>query len=355
MQIYSDLGRIWYTKLGRERSALESWEHVLDIDPTNVHALQQICEIHRATKQWHELADTLHRIVDIGAATLDDTTIEHVYSQLGHIYDVQLSQPIDAAEVYQKIITLNPRSFAAMAAVELIYRREAMWVETVAVMERRVEAYSDPQDKIDQLLAIAYTHQTELDDRDAGTSAFERILELEPMDEYAFLQLEERHITAERWDELIEMYLTRVESTESDKEQVLLLRKVAQVYDRHLGDLGQAFDALQIAWSVDFTDRKTADELERVTAATKRWNELLTAANNALQEVEDPNIKIAICLSCAKWYGQELKHPEYAIPYYQQILALDPNNVPAMQQMAELYRTTQQWDTLAQVLGRLVE
>ena len=39
----------------------------------------------------------------------------------------------------------------------------------------------------------------------------------------------------------------------------------------------------------------------------------------------------------------------------QQILALDPGNVPAMQQMADLYRSTQQWDTLAQVLGRLVE
>lgn len=355
VQIYSDLGRIWYSKLGRERSALESWEHVLDIDPANVHALQQISEIHRATKQWHELADTLHRIVEVGAATLDDASIEHVYLQLGHIYDVELSQPMDAAEVYQKAIEVNPRSFTAMAAVELIYRREAMWNEVVSVMERRVLAYDDPQDKIDQLLAIAYVYQTELDDKDAGTSAFQRILELEPMDEYAFLQLEDRHMAAGRWDELIEMYLTRVENTESEKEQVKLLRKVAKVYDRHLNDLAQAFDALQIAWSIDYTDRKTSDELERVTAATKRWNELLTAANNALQEVEDPEIKIAICLSCAKWYGVELKHPEYAIPYYQQILALDPNNVAAMQQMADLYRITQQWDTLAQVLGRLVE
>ncbi len=355
VQIYSDLGRIWYAKLGRERSSLESWEHVLDIDPANVHALQQIAEIHRATKQWHELADTLHRIVEVGAATMDEASIEHVFMQLGHIYDVELSQPMDAADVYQKALEVNPRSFPAMACVEIIYRREAMWREAIAVMERRVEAYDDPEDKIEQLLAIAYTYQTELDDKDAGTSAFQRILELTPMDDYAFLQLEDRHMAAGRWEELIEMYLTRVESTESDKEQVTLLRKVAKVYDRHLGDLGQAFDALQIAWTVDYTDRKTSDELERVTAATKRWNELLTAANNALQEVEDPNVKIAICLSCAKWYGVELKHPEYAIPYYQQILALDPNNVAAMQQMADLYRTTQQWDTLAQVLGRLVE
>ena len=109
------------------------------------------------------------------------------------------------------------------------------------------------------------------------------------------------------------------------------------------------------ALTLDFDNAETAKELERVTALTSSWNDLLTAANEALQAEERPATRIAICLHCARWYGQELNHPEYAIPYYQQILALDPANVPAMQQMGELYRKTQQWTTLAQVLGRLVE
>src|SRR5262249_59468768 len=36
------------------------------------------------------------------------------------------------------------------------------------------------------------------------------------------------------------------------------------------------------------------------------------------------------------------------------ILALDPSNVGAMKQMAGLYRTTQQWQTLGEILTRLV-
>ena len=83
VMIYSDLGRIWYDKLDRDRNALDSWERVLDIAPAHTEALFAIAEIHRAAKQHHELVDTLNRIIEVGAATLDDAQLEHVYMQLG--------------------------------------------------------------------------------------------------------------------------------------------------------------------------------------------------------------------------------------------------------------------------------
>ncbi|MCX7808463.1 MAG: tetratricopeptide repeat protein, partial [Deltaproteobacteria bacterium] len=54
-------------------------------------------------------------------------------------------------------------------------------------------------------------------------------------------------------------------------------------------------------------------------------------------------------------YGGPLGRPDYAIPYYQQALALDPGNADAMRQMADLYRATQQWAALRQVLVRLID
>src|SRR5690606_16778484 len=155
-----------------------------------------------------------------------------------------------------------------------------------------------------------------------GTTAYERVLEIDPLHDAAFAQLEELHREGMRWEALIEMYLARVESVDEASGRVQLLRKVAKVYENELRENEQAFQALQIAWTEDFTDRETATELERITGLTQQWNELLTSANEALQQVEDPEIKIAICLNCARWYGQELGHPEYAIPYYQQILTL---------------------------------
>ncbi len=355
--VYSDLGSIWYGKLGRDRNALENWERVLDIDPMNTNALFQIAEIYRNGNQHHELVDTLHRVIDVGGETLDHPTLENTYMQLGWLYNEELKQPMDSVDAYNNALRYNPANFQAMDALETIHREEGMWESAIEVMEKRAAALPDPAQRIQQLETIAQIWESQVDNKDAGTKSFQSILEIDPQNANAFAQLESLHTDAMRWEDLIDMYVTRVEEAEDTETRVRLLGKVAKVYEDQLGEPVDAFEALQIAWMEDFSDKETATELERVAGATNKWNELLTAANQALQEVppEDKETKIAICLHCARWYGQHLGHPEYAIPYYEQILALDPSNVAAMRQMAELYRTTQQWQTLAQVLGRLVE
>ena len=89
---------------------------------------------------------------------------------------------------------------------------------------------------------------------------------------------------------------------------------------------------------MDFHDRETARYLERMAQATGRWNEVITTANGWLKEQTDPHQKIRLCLHLAKWYGDDLGKPEYAQPYYAQIVQLDPNNVGALRQMGQLYR-----------------
>jgi golgin subfamily B member 1 len=355
VRVYADLGRIWYEKLERDRSALDSWERVLDIDPGNTESLFNIVEIYRAGQQWHELVDTLHRVIEVGAATLDDAQLEQVYMQLGFMYLSHLEQPMDGVEAYRHAIEINPRNFLALDALEHIHRQEAQWEDVIGVMEKRAEVLEDPDAQVQQLLTIAHAWEEQGDNRDGGTSAYQRVLELRPMHQYAFMRLEELHRDAERWEDLIEMYLARVEATEDSVERVALLRQVAKVYEKRLSDRENAYEALHVAWMEDFGDIEVRNELERITALTQKWNELLAVANQALQETDDPETKINICLACGKWYGEALNHPEYAIPYYQQVLALDPGNARAMRQTGDLYRVTQQWQMLAQVLGRLVE
>jgi tetratricopeptide (TPR) repeat protein len=353
--IYGDLGRIWYDRLGKDRNALDAWERVLDIEPGNTDALFAVAQIHRASGRHAELVDSLQRVIEVGSATLDDATLEAVYVELGTLFDKTLNQPADAIDAFGKALELNPRNFDTLDALERIHSEQGNWEEAIAIKERRVLALEEPAAQIAELLAIAAAWEEKVGDKDRGTSAYQRILDLDPLHAQAFAALEALHREAGRAEDLIALYIARVEATGDNAERVDLLRRAAAVYERDLDDRNNAFETLQLAWSADYTDETTALELERLAGLTQRWNELLTSANAALAEVTDRDLKIAICLRCAKWYGTELKHPEYAIPYYQQILALDPANLPAMRQMAGLYRTTQQWPTLAQVLGRLVE
>ena len=89
--------------------------------------------------------------------------------------------------------------------------------------------------------------------------------------------------------------------------------------------------------------------------ATGRWGEVIQTANDWLQEQTEADQKIRLCLHLAKWYGDDLGHPEYAQPYYAQIVALDPNNVGALRQMGQLYRKNGNWQQLGATLTRALD
>src|SRR6185295_12258520 len=134
-----------------------------------------------------------------------------------------------------------------------------------------------------------------------------------------------------------------------------LLRKIARVFEEHLEDKNQALDALVNALGEDFHDRETAKYLERMAQATGRWGEVIQTANNWLQAQTASAQKIRLCLHLAKWYGDDLGHPEYAQPYYAQIVQLDPNNVGALRQMGQLYRKNANWQQLGATLTRALD
>ncbi|MFK7992146.1 MAG: tetratricopeptide repeat protein, partial [Sandaracinaceae bacterium] len=359
--IFADMARIFYLRLEKERSSIDCWERCLDIDPANANALFGLADIYARNEEHQSRVDTLHRLVDVGAATLDDATLETVYLQLASLYEVTLQQPYDAVDSYLRVLDVNPHNFVALDSLERLYRAEDQWVDAIGIMERRQDALPEPPHKIQVLLAIGEAWATKTPESDRGTSAYERIVEHEPMHKFAFDQLERLHTDAMRWEALVDLYLARVDNSEDIEEVIDLLRRIARVYEENMNDLAQAQEALTLAWEQDFTNDTTADELERVANLTTEWNEPLNLANSTLQELaneddqESRAIRIALCLRAAKWYGHYLNHQDYAVRYYTQILALDPTNFPAMQSQADLHRHLGQWQQLAQILGRMSE
>ena len=84
----------------------------------------------------------------------------------------------------------------------------------------------------------------------------------------------------------------------------------------------------------------------------RSWGELINTAN-ACSARRRQSRKSSCCL--AKWYAEDLGHPEYAQPYYHQIMALDPNNVQVLRQIAAIHRLGGQWQKMGETLTRALE
>ncbi len=337
VNILSRKARMFTEKLQQDALALEDWNRVLDFDFANLGALRAIAAIRRRAGDPTELVNALHQMVDRAAAMLDSEELKEIFRELGKTYGEQLGQPFDAADAWRKLLEVGP-DFEAMDALEAIYRGEEKWTDVVDVKMQRAAAFEDVSQKIEEYRQVAALWRERIEDPDKATLAWQKINEIDGAHDEAFNELEKLHTAAGRWEPLVELYLARLESREDTAEKTDLLRRIAKVFEEHLDDRNQALDALINALGEDFHDRETARYLERMAQATGRWNEVITTANQWLKEQTDPQQKIRLCLHLAKWYGDDLGKPEYAQPYYAQIVQLDPNNVGALRQMGHLYR-----------------
>ncbi|HEU4412622.1 MAG TPA: tetratricopeptide repeat protein [Polyangiaceae bacterium] len=347
--------RTFTEKLGRDEEALGDWNRVLDVEPSNLEALRAMADIRRRQKDAYELVAALHLTVERASGLLTAEELKETFRELGKTYGEVLEQPFDAADAWVKLLEIDPRDFEAMDALEDIYRKEERWTDVIHVKMGRASALAEPAEKVREYLEVAGLWEHAAGDRDGGRDAFERILEVEPAHDQAFFALEELHAAAGRWEPLIELYLARLETREGPAEKSDLLRRIARVFDEELDDKGQAFDALVTAFEGDYSDDETVRYLERMAQATGRWGELIQNANTWLQAETEAPKRITLSLRLAKWYGEDLGHPEYAQPYFLQVAQLDPNNVAVRRQAANLFRKLGQWQEAGNILREALD
>ena len=354
VNIQTRRARTFEGKLQRDDLALEDWNRVLDIDYANLAGLRAIAAIRRRQGDSQELVTSLHQMVDRAAAMFDGEELKEIYRELGKVYGEQLSQPYDAADAWRKLLEVGP-DHEAINALESIYRGQEQWPEVIDIKMQRAAALEEPAAKIEEYRQVAELWRETVQEPDKATPAWQKILEVDSAHDEAFRELEKLHTAAGRWEPLIELYLGRLDTREDTASKTDLLRRIARVFEEKLEDKNQALDALINALGEDFHDRDTSKYLERMAQATGRWGEVIQTANNWLQEQTEPAQKIRLCLHLAKWYGDDLGHPEYAQPYYAQIVALDPNNVGALRQMGQLYRKNGNWQQLGATLTRALD
>ncbi len=263
--------KLFTERLNRDDSALDEYNRVLDIEYANVEALYAIADIWRRRNDPQEIVTALHQTVDRAAAALPAENLVAIYRELGTIYQTTLGQSYEAIDAWRKLLEVDPRDFEAMAALENLLRAEERWVEVIDVKMGRAQAYEDPQERIREYLEVASIWEHQVGEKDKGTPAYEKILEINSTHDQAFLALEELHNAAFRSEPLIELYLARLESREDVHEKTTILRKVARVFDEQLDDKHQAFDALITAFEMDFEDMDVVRYLERMTQATNQW------------------------------------------------------------------------------------
>jgi tetratricopeptide (TPR) repeat protein len=356
--IYKRLGRIWGEKLSRERNSLESWQKVLELDPQDVDALRAIAANYKSAGAWEELSQALRRLIQVGqlgGSGVEQPELKELYAQLGELEGDTLMRTQDAIDAWREVLEIDTGDFRALAALERLFMQEARWEEAVDILERRASALANPTEQVDVLMQAASLWADRIGDGGSAAQVYERVLQLDPGNQTASVELEGLYRHRKSWMKLVDLLLARHEFAPDAPSRITLLTQVAEIYEQQLNDRDSAFVTLQAAFREDYSNDHVAKELERLATAADKWNELLGEYTQVVQGIAEPKIAADLWVKMARWYDSALKHLDYAIASAQQALQLDNAHVGALQALEDFYRKQKRWSDLVTILARHAE
>ncbi|MBI5531477.1 MAG: tetratricopeptide repeat protein [Deltaproteobacteria bacterium] len=206
------------------------------------------------------------------------------------------------------------------------------------------------------LFRAARLYEQHLKNLEEAEKAYAWIVEIDPADDLANAALETVRKQLGKYEEVVEMLLGRVELSSDSDERAEAMAEIGRIYAEELEDSAQAVVAYAKAFSEAPWHAEYADAIE------KRVGNDMTALGDAIAMLAEatrgelpPEHKNRIFLRLANWYLTKVGRADAALPCYQAVIATDPNSDGALEGMANLFRTTQQYTELGQVLLRRAE
>ncbi len=356
--LWESLGTIWSDRLGNEGQALDSWNRVLEIDGTYLPALEALRDLYTRAADHESLADILYRMLEHEELTADRKL--DLWQEQGEIQGDMLMQPERAIDAWRQVLAYDPTNANALDNLESVFMQETRWEEAAAILEMKLDTIDNAPDRIELSLRIADIWETKIMDRDRAGDFYERILEDDPTNEQAGLQLESiyrEQATGDSYQKLANLYLDRSQYKADDPEEFLQARRQsASIFEDDLQYAEGAFLVLLTAFtSATYHDEQLLFDLGRLAGATGSWEQLIGQVEEVLREIGDVLEAADIHKMVGRWQSEQLNQPEEAVYHLQRALAIEPDNVEVMVDLERLYREIAAWDELAKILVHRVE
>src|SRR6185503_7585251 len=159
----------------------------------------------------------------------------------------------------------------------------------------------------------------------------------------------------EDWPARVDELLAEAEQAASLEDRVTVLCKVAEIYERRLGDPRAALVTLQAALEQDPRSGRVVQEMERVARGNGVWAELVEITAEVANAQEDHRLAADLWVQIAFWNESGLGMLDSASVAAGNALELAPDHGGALTLLEDLYRRQRNWDGYVAILARKLE
>ena len=255
------------------------------------------------------------------------------------LWEDALGDPAHAAEVYARVLTLDPSRRFALLAMQRAYERSGDFRGLAAAVETEAEQAIDPSHAASLRLRAAEIWSSRVGDHQRSIGLVRRVLEAQSDHAAALRALLKAQEAAGRPEEVVDTLkkmIALVKSTQQATEALPLWLEVGEIYRHRLGRLDDAIAAWRAALAIDATHPVATRELAHALRGRGSWRAVAELEEAIGTAAKDPaSAGLAWVRAAEVWEGR-LDEDERAQKAYAKALEIRSDDLSAWEGLARL-------------------
>lgn len=354
-KLWREIAALYEERLSNQAEAITAWEAVVDIDGSDVVALEKLDGLYEKRREWEKLIDIKRRRRDLEGGTEGLNRLR----EAAEIAATRMRNQDLANQLWSDVLDADPTDASALAALEQLYERGKDWANLADVLSKRVPTVTEPKERGLALLKLGQLYGDRLQEPEKALAVWEELLQLEPDNARARDSVRKAYIELERWDDLESFYakdnawadyVRQVESAagsiSDESQQVDLLFRAARGYIDRLGTPDRAVRALERILQIEPDNAEAATLLAPIYEDRNDVRKLPPVLAVILDNTHDESVRYDLYVKLAELQTTQLRDADAGLTNYIEALALQPAAQDLYRPMLEVAERAGDWQKL---------
>jgi tetratricopeptide (TPR) repeat protein len=365
LRLLNELLAIYRDELKLEASVLSTYNAILQLDPGNHEAAEQLSKTYESMGRYNDLIPVLSREAEVEA---DPKRKVALYLRVGKLWIEHFSNYNQATQPLEQVLALDPDNREALVRLREIYAKKRAWKQLAQVLAKEADLSDDESQQKNLLSELAVLSGERLHEYPEAIALWKRLLALEPGSARALDALEKLAERAKDWDTLAETLEHRAELADDLQGKIRVLTRVGTLHNERTLDPARSAAAWKRVLALDPKNGRALrtlreaylaagdfDAVEALYAEANDWEGFVDVLGAAADRTSDPERKKMLSFRAAEIYEKKLSEPARAFRSYERVLGVQPDNERAVRALLPLYEKDEKWPKVAQLLDILLK
>ncbi|MCD6497835.1 MAG: tetratricopeptide repeat protein [Deltaproteobacteria bacterium] len=353
-----------YSKLRVDVMVVNTYNAILEIQPGNLDVLSALAERYESAGRVNDVINVLYKQAAVAQSPGERKAL---LRRIASLWTDRVGNHAKAIEPLEEILSIDPADREALAALRAIYEKRRNWKGLLDLHVRELQLVSG-EEKLSMLKTMAELAQKRLGDTGRAIAIWNQVLELDSEHGEALDTLSNLYQREKRWPALAEVLERKLKFETDPNEKRALLESLGSLWTDRIGAGPRAIEVWKKVLELDpnhikalrvlrdlYAQQGHWDALEELLGARGAWTDFIDALHQAADRTDDKEQQVALHFKIAGVWTEKLGKPDRAVKAYERILALEPGNLSAAENLVPIYEKGQKWPRLVSTYQVLLD